>query len=247
MNIQDKVVVITGAGSGVGKGFAIGFCRDGAQVVGIGRTENDLIETAAQCDGRMHFVVGDISQKKDVERLFAEAIERHGRVDILINNAAIYPRTSFLETDVEQWQDTMMINVCAMAHCCQQALPGMLERGYGRIINIGSFAWVAPIPCAAAYSASKGAVRALTRALASEVNRETHPDILINELTPGVVKTRMSPDGEDPMDISPHAKHLACLPAGGPSGATFEQSELHIEDYGIRARLKRFLGKLMGK
>ena len=247
MDMKDKVVVITGAGSGVGKGFAVGFCRDGASVVGIGRTESDLAETAALCDGKMHYVVGDISQKQDVERLFAEAVEKHGRVDILINNAAIYPQTSFLETDYEQWQQAMAVNVCAMAHCCQQALPGMLERGHGRIINIGSFAWVAPIPCAAAYSASKGAVRALTRALASEIDPDQYPDVLVNELIPGMVNTRMSPEGEDPMAIYPHAKFVATLPAGGPRGLTFEQSELHIEDYGLRARLKRLLAKLTGK
>ncbi|MCZ7686889.1 MAG: SDR family NAD(P)-dependent oxidoreductase [Sandaracinaceae bacterium] len=144
---ERKVVVVTGAGSGLGRGIASGFCSDGAMVVGFGRTRGTLEETARRCgEGRMHLVVGDVSREEDVERLFRAAEERYGRVDILVNNAAVYPKVGFLESSVAEWARVMEMNVVGVARCCHRALPGMLERGYGRIINVGSLAWKAPIP-----------------------------------------------------------------------------------------------------
>lgn len=241
-----KTVVVTGAGSGVGRGLAIGFARDGASVVGIGRTERDLEETARQCAGAMTFVVGDVRLEADVERSFAEAERRHGRVDILVNNAAVYPKHGVLESSVEEWTRTIEINVIGTFLCCRRALPGMLERGYGRILNLGSFAWRQPIPNSSAYAASKGAVRALSRAIASEVDRSRHPDVLVNELIAGVFRTRMSETGADPMEAYQHARTVASLPAGGPHGETFARSEIHIEDPpGLRARLKSLAIRLL--
>jgi len=248
MNFSDKTVVITGAGSGIGRALAVGFSRDGAKVFGIGRTVTDLEETAGMCaSGTMRFVVGDVSRAEDVERLFLAAAAENGQVDILLNNAAEYPKTAFLASSHEAWSRTIHTNVMGMALCCRLALPGMLERGFGRIINLGSFAWKRPIPDSSAYSASKGAVMAFTRALASEVNREQHPDVLINELIPGMVRTRMSADGENPADVYQHAHFVASLPRGGPTGRTFVQSKLYIEDHGLRARLKRFSARIAGR
>lgn len=194
----------------------------------------------------MHFVAGDVSRPDDVEQLYSETIRRHGRVDILVNNAAQYPKVSFLESSHEEWSRVIHTNVIGMAHCCRVVLPGMLERGYGRIINLGSFAWRGPIANSSAYSASKGAVRPLTRALASEIDRSRFPDVLINELIPGIVKTRMSEAGDAPSEIYPHACFVASLPRNGPTGQTFLRSGLYIEDHGIRARLKRFVAKISG-
>jgi NAD(P)-dependent dehydrogenase (short-subunit alcohol dehydrogenase family) len=244
MDFSDKIVVVTGAGSGLGRGIAAGFCSDGARVMGIGRTRGDLEETARLCGiERMHFVAGDVARPDDVKRLFSEAIQRHGKVDILVNNAALYPKVAFLESSHEEWRRVISTNLIGMALCCREALPGMLERGFGRIINLGSFAWKAPIPNSSAYSASKGAVPPLTKALATEIDRVRYPDVLINELVPGVVRTRMSEIGQEPIDVYPHVRFVASLPRNGPTGRTFSESRLHIEDYGLRARLKRFVSK----
>jgi len=247
MVFSGSTAVVTGAGSGIGRAIAAGFCSDGASVMGISRTREDLEETARLCEaGRMRFVVGDVAQPHDVERLFSEAIRLYGKVDILVNNAALYPKVAFLETSHEEWSRVIQTNIIGMALCCRAALPGMLERGFGRIVNIGSLAWMGPIPNSSAYSASKGAVRPFTRALAAEIDRSRYPDVLINELLPGIVRTRMSENGEDPAEIYRHARFVASLPRNGPTGKTFLQSALYVEDHGLRARLKRFIGRVSG-
>ena len=247
MDFSDKTVVVTGAGSGIGRAIAVGFCSDGASVMGIGRTSGDLEETARLCTAKtMHFVVGDVAQPEDVGRLFSEAIRRHGKVDILVNNAALYPKVAFLESPHEEWSRVISTNVIGMALCCRVALPGMLARGFGRIINVGSFAWKGPIRNSSAYSVSKAAVHVLTKSLATEIDRSQYPDVLINELLPGVVRSRMTEIGADSMDVYPHARFVASLPRNGPTGQTFVQSALHVEDYGLRARLKRFLARASG-
>lgn len=243
MLFSGKSVVVTGAGSGIGRALAIGFCGDGATVVGIGRTARDLEDTARQCAGKMHYVVGDLTRPEDVEKLFAEAQRLCGKVDILVNNAASYPKENFLDSTADAWAGAIQTNVVALAHCCRLALPGMLARGYGRIINLGSMAWLGPIPASTAYSTSKAAVMAFTRALATEIDRGRYPDVLVNELLPGIVKTRMSDDGIAPAQVYPHARHVAALPAGGPTGQVFLQSTLLVEKPRLRVRLRRLLSR----
>jgi len=247
MVFSGKTVVVTGAGSGIGRAIAAGFCSDSANVMGIGRTGADLEETARVCGGRMQFVVGDVSRPRDVERMFSDAIRLFGKVDILVNNAALYPKLAFLDSPIEDWVRTVETNVIGMALCCRAALPGMLERGFGRIVNLGSLAWKNPIPNSSAYSASKGAVRAFTMALAAEIDRSRYPDVLINEFLPGIVKTRMSESGMDPAEVYPHARFVANLSRGGPTGVTFLQSALYFENTGLRARLRRFIGGVLGR
>lgn len=191
----------------------------------------------------MHIVQGDVSKQEDVARLFAEATTRFGKVDILINNAAVYPKVEFLATSHEEWSRVIEVNVIGMALCCRMALPGMLERGFGRIINLGSFAWRKPIPKSSAYSVSKGAAGPLTRSLVAEIDRGKYPDVLINEFMPGIVRTRMSDAGIDPAEVYPHARFVVSLPRGGPTGQTFVQSTQYVESSGPRARLKRLLAK----
>ena len=244
MVFSDKTVVVTGAGFGIGRALAVGFCADGATVFGIGRSESDLAETARLCDGnRMHYLVGDVGREQDVLRLFAEVSRIRGGVDILVNNAAQYPKIGFLQMTMENWNDVIRTNVMGMAMCCHAALPGMLDRGFGRIVNVGTFAWQGPIANSSAYSASKAAVRPLTKALVAEIDRYRYPDVLINELIPGVVRTRMSENGEDPTDIYPYVRTVAALPRGGPTGRTFFKGALHVENHGLRARARRLLAK----
>lgn len=241
VELQNRVVLITGAGIGVGRALATGFAKAGARVVGISRTEADLEETKRQCgEGTFELAVGDVSKGEDVERVFATAEAKLGPVEILINNAAVYPKVEFLSQDIEDFERALLINVMGVARTCRRALPGMLERGFGRVVNVGSYAFLAPIPRASVYSASKGAVSALTKAIAVEIDREKHPDVLVNELMPGVFQTRMTPDhGEDPSAAFGYALPVVTLPRGGPHGQIFLKGELQEHGPGgIAGRLK---------
>lgn len=246
MDLKGKTVVITGASGGLGRAMAIGFARDGAFVVGFGRNPAALEETQALCPGgTMHGIAGDLAKPEDIGRLFAEISQLGRRPEVLINNAAVYPRSSFLGAPADEFAQAMVINVSALALCCRHALPSMLETGFGRILNVGTFAWLGPIPNSSAYSASKAAVRPLTKAIASEIDRARYPDVLINEFIPGVFRTGMSETGDDPATVYPHARHVVCLPSGGPTGQTFFKSDMLEEPKGIRSRLigiaRRFL------
>jgi NAD(P)-dependent dehydrogenase (short-subunit alcohol dehydrogenase family) len=243
MRYQDKTVVITGAGSGIGRGLAAGFCADGANVVGFGRTAAALEATAREIGrGKMHVVVGDLGREEDITRLFAEARSRFGRIDVLVNNAALYPRHLFLEGPADELERVLEVNVLGMARCCRAVLPDMLARGHGRILNLGSFAWRGPIPTASAYSISKAAVHVLTKSIAVEIDRARYPDVLVNELVPGIVKSGMSPEGLEPAEVYPFARAIVDLPAGGPHGELFLKGELHRERPSWKRRLLARLG-----
>lgn len=247
MLFEGQTVVVTGAGSGVGRHLAIGFCADGASVVGLGRTQQTLEETASQCEGRMRFVVGDVSAVADVDALFLEATRDGGQVDILVNNAAVYPKQNFLDGSHADWTSAFETNVFGMALCCRKALPGMLERGYGRVLNMGSFAWKGPIPAASAYSASKAAVTVLTQSIVTEIDPVRYPDVLVNELLAGQFVTGMSTVGEDPSAAYPHARAVASLPKGGPTGEIFLRSEIYSErSSGLFSRIKGLAGRAFG-
>lgn len=248
MQFSGKTVVLTGAGSGVGRGYALGLCRDGARVLGIGRTRADLEATARASEGgRMSFIVGDVSRPEDVARLHEQARAEFGQVDFLVNNAAVYPKQGFLESSIDDWLAALRTNVDGVALCCHAFLPAMLERGHGRVVNLGTYAWRKPIANSSAYAASKGALRAFTRALASEVDRARYPDVLINELVPGMVRTRMSERGEEPDAVYTHLRHVLGLPAGGPHGQTFAQSTMEVETPGLRARVRRLMKRVLGR
>ena len=119
----------------------------------------------------------------------------------------------------------------------------MIDRGYGRIINMGSFAWKGSIAGASAYSTSKAAVSILTKSLVTEIDRAQYPDVLVNELIAGQFKTAMSDVGEHPDAAYRHARTVASLPSGGPTGEIFPQSEIHVEEAGLRARLRRVVAR----
>ena len=236
MGSSGAVVIITGAGGGIGRALAIGFCRDGDRVVGFGRTEQDLFATSKLCEGgRMEPIVGDVASEGDVDRLISRTLQRNGKIDVLINNAAVYPRHRFLKMSPREWAEVIEVNLIGAAMCCRKVLPSMLERAYGRIINMGSFAGRSVIPESSAYSVSKAGITCLTKALAVEIDRTSYPDVLVNEMVPGGIKSGMNPSGDDPATVYPHARTLIDLPAGGPTGRIFIRSELFDEDYSLRA------------
>lgn len=244
MDFSQLSVVVTGASGGLGRSIAVGLARDGATVTGFGRNAAELERTRAMCPpGKMFCVAGDLTQQADVEALINEATLRTGRVDVLINNGARYPKKAFVGESFADWEHAVATNLFGTARCCHLVLPGMLARGFGRIVNVGTFAWLGAIPESSAYSASKGAIRPLTRALASEVDRARYPDILINEFIPGEFRTGMSDHGEEPDAVYPHLRFVVSLPSGGPTGQTFLKSGMLQDAPRLKTRVKRALSR----
>lgn len=135
MSVAERVVVITGAGSGIGEALAVGFASDGASVVGFGRREASLAAAAEKCPGGMVGVAGDVTSEEDVDRLVATTMDRFGRIDVLINNAGIHGGGKLIDKKFEDWARVIEVNLTGLALCTHRLLPVMMEGGYGRIVN----------------------------------------------------------------------------------------------------------------
>lgn len=191
MEFHNRVVLVTGGGTGIGKEVARCFLTEGAQVVINGRRQEVLSATAKQLDSsgeRIAIVAGDIGQVETARRLVNTAVERFGGVDILINNAGIFKPTPFLEHTESDFDRYISIILKGSFFPAQLAIPEMIKRGKGAIVNVGSM-WanqaIGATP-SSAYSAAKAGVHALTRNLAIEF--ATH-NIRINTVAPAVVET----------------------------------------------------------
>jgi NAD(P)-dependent dehydrogenase (short-subunit alcohol dehydrogenase family) len=178
-----KIVVVTGAGGGnIGRALALGFAREGARVVAVGRTESSLTDVASkigELGGECMVSAADVSVEADVVRLFAEVSERFGPVDILLNNAAVNLKCDTVDTDVQDWDRVIDVNLRGPFLCSREALKQMIPQGHGRIINIASMAGKEALATRGAYCASKFGLLGLTEAMAAEVN---HLDIVINAI-----------------------------------------------------------------
>jgi NAD(P)-dependent dehydrogenase (short-subunit alcohol dehydrogenase family) len=184
--LKGKVALVTGAGSGIGKALATRLAADGASVV-IADVRNFDVAAAqlAQAGAATLGVQADVSNEKDVERMAAAAVKAFGRIDILVNNAAIFSSLKlkpFEQIGVEEWRKVMDVNIMGVALCCRACVPHMRKGGYGRIINLASGAPLKGVPLFLHYISSKGAVIAMTRGLARELGKD---GITVNSLAPG--------------------------------------------------------------
>lgn len=197
MRLRDKVSIITGAGGGMGRVAALRFAAEGARVVIADNQKAAAEETVRQVranGGEAAAVTVDVSVEADAKAMVDLAIERYGRLDVLYNNAGIMPAAdhSVIDTPVEAWDRVMAVNVRGVYLACKHAIPKMVERHSGSIINISSF--VAVLGCSVpqdAYTASKGAVLALTRSLAVQFAPQ---GVRTNAILPGPVETPLLMD-----------------------------------------------------
>jgi len=187
MRLRGKVALITGGGRGIGRAIALAFARTGAEVVVTARTQAEIDRVAAEvaaCGRQSHAVSCDVTEKESVTRMVAAVHERFGRVDLLVNNAGTGRSAPFFKTDLEMWNHLLALNATSMYLVTQAVMKGMLERKYGRVINIVSTAGKIPFRYCTAYVASKHAALGFTRALALEV---AGSGVTVNAICPGWV------------------------------------------------------------
>lgn len=192
MRLQAKVAIITGAGSGIGREAALIFAREGARVVVADLNEEAgtrTVEAIAAAGGEAIFVATNVAQAANVEALVQEAETRFGRLDVIFNNAGIFPDAdgSVVDTSEDVWDLVMNVNLKGVFLGCKYAIPAMQRAGGGSIINVASFvALVGAATPQIAYTASKGGVLSMTREIAVEFARQ---NIRANALCPGPVDT----------------------------------------------------------
>ncbi len=191
MRLKDKITIVTGAGSGIGRAIASMFASEGARVVVADINDpggNETVNIIKQSGGEACFIHTDVSQTTEVQNLIKETVKKYQRIDTLVNNAGMFmPRTSIDATEEAFWDRIFSVNVKSIFLTTKYAIPIMKQTG-GSIINIASSMGVRPLPNAAAYSSSKGAVITLTKAVALELAPYR---IRVNCITPMITNTPM--------------------------------------------------------
>ena len=203
MKLEQRVAVITGAGSGIGQAMALLFAREGARILAAdvnGRAAETTAAAVTAAGGTAQAFTVDVSRPDQVAAMIARAVEVYGRIDILCNNAGIGSTTSVVECEPDEWDRVMTINVKSVYLGCKYAVPAMIAQGGGVIVNTASVAGMVGLPKRASYSASKGAVIALTRQVAIEYVEQ---GIRVNCLCPGTVDSpwvgRLLAGADDPV------------------------------------------------
>jgi len=216
MNLKDKVVLITGAGSGLGKALALAAGQVGAKVICAGRRTDKIQQTAEEVtkSGSVGTAMEmDVTDLKSVEKGLKMA-EKVGPIDILINNAGIITGMKAVQDlPVEEWDKIMATNVRGPYLLMRTILPGMIQRGFGRILNIS--APIKHLPKASAYCASKCALDSLTKAVSYELKGL---GILVNAVEPPFLDTEMHKGGKKPEEVVAQILELVALDAGSQSG-----------------------------
>ena len=188
MKFQNKVAMITGAAVGIGRSTAIEMAKEGASLALLDINPETLDALKKELEAypvAVEAYVCDISDLDRVNEVVADAIQKLGKIDILVNNAALWrDRASFVDSDVKLWKKYFDINVLGTVYVTKAVLPGMLEREWGRVINVASVAGVYGNANMSFYSSTKGALISLTKALAKEVCEK---GVLVNAVSPGSV------------------------------------------------------------
>ncbi|MHA3904676.1 SDR family NAD(P)-dependent oxidoreductase [Castellaniella sp. WN] len=199
--------LVTGGGRGIGAAIALRLAADGLRVTVLGRSGGPVEALAARDPGRLHAVTADVVDAEQVARALAGAQARFGPVHVLVNNAGQAESAPFLKTDAGLWQRMLAVNLTGTMVCTQAVLPGMLESGWGRVVNVASTAGLAGYAYVSAYCAAKHGVIGLTRALALELATR---GVTVNAVCPGYTDTDLvresvarvaAKTGRDPRDV----------------------------------------------
>ncbi|MDZ4366339.1 MAG: SDR family oxidoreductase [Afipia sp.] len=185
MRLQGIHAVVTGGGSGIGAAIARSLAAEGARLTLVGRRRDALDATAADLPGAC-VTQADVTDRAAVDKAFCAARDAHGPIGILVNNAGIAPSAPFVKVTAQAWRKTMAVNIDALFHCCQSALPDLIEAPSGRIVTVASTAGVKGYAYTAPYVASKHGAVGLMRALAAEF---ANTPMTSNAVCPGFTET----------------------------------------------------------
>jgi NAD(P)-dependent dehydrogenase (short-subunit alcohol dehydrogenase family) len=225
MRLKDRIAIVTGGGTGIGKAISLALANEGAAVVMAARNLSRLEEVAQDIKsrgGKAKAIQADISDHEQVKRMIAQTVKKFGHIDILVNNAA---RGTFNDADVvdmnlKEWHDSLAINLTGMMLCCREALKYMIARKSGNVVNISSVAGMSGVPKESPYAASKWGVIGLTETLAIEAGRF---GIRVNCISPGATRTQ---EFEDWVRVS-----------AGDAGISYEEMMSKITDNNALKRI----------
>ena len=218
--LKDKVAIVTGSSSGIGKAIALRFGAEGAKVVVTARRMALCKQTVAQivkAGGEAWAIQTDVADERQVEQLIEQTAQRYGRLDILVNNAGIFGGKRLADTTTKAFDAVMNVNLRGTFFCCRAGFTQMKQQGGGTIINMSSVAGLQAWAGTGAYSASKHGVQALTKSLADE-GRPYHikvsaicPGGVADELVDASAEDRLRSEKIDPFDVAETAVYLATL------------------------------------
>jgi NAD(P)-dependent dehydrogenase (short-subunit alcohol dehydrogenase family) len=218
-SLAGKAAVVIGGTSGIGRALSLGLADAGADVIASARRPELVEETAAEIERRGRQTLrlsSDLRSRASLERLLAASLQRFGKVDILVNCAAKTKRTPTLTMPEEEWADILDTNLTGTLRACQIFGKHMLDRGYGRIVNIASLNSYVAFHEVAAYAASKAGVASLTRSLSVEWSKR---GVTVNAIVPGVFRTPMN---TELLDNTPRGRELLIRTPMGRFGKTEE-------------------------
>jgi NAD(P)-dependent dehydrogenase (short-subunit alcohol dehydrogenase family) len=242
-----RTIIITGAGAGIGRALAVGSVSRGAHVVAASRSTRGLEETRDRTAGpgtiECHTI--DVTDAVALEQLFVRVVRERGAVDLLINNAAVYPHKDLGDMTPQEWAQGVETNLGGVVFGCRAAVRTFPAGRPAVVLNVGSFAYLGPDRGSTLYCTTKGAVSAFTRAIAAEI-AAMGSSLIVNEWVPGTFRTEMSGNtGDDPSVAFERMEKVWLLSKLGAGGRTFAGDTEYLPQRSLRSRVKSRLKRLL--